>query len=114
MVISLCRIWTEDVLAFEDLTHIKVSTKGNGFVTNQSITKGQALKNKDKVEVTLSADKTDDSEDDSNATEASKNSKDESKSKDKNSKQDSSSSSKSESKDSSSSDSKKTPIAIQK
>ena len=62
----------EDVLAFEDLTHIKVSTKGNGFVTNQSITKGQALKNKDKVEVTLSADKTDDSEDDSNATEASK------------------------------------------
>ena len=100
--------WTkEDVLAFEDLTHIKVSTKGNGFVTNQSITKGQALKNKDKVEVTLSADKTDDSEDDSNATEASENSKDESKSKDKNSKQDSSSSSKSESNDSSSSDSKK-------
>ena len=33
--------------------------------------------------MTLSADKTDDSEDDSNATEASKNSKDESKSKDK-------------------------------
>ena len=38
--------WTKDVLAFEDLTHIKVSTKGNGFVTNQSITKGQALKTK--------------------------------------------------------------------
>lgn len=37
--------WTkEDVLAFEDLTKIKVSTKGNGFVTNQSISKGQIIK----------------------------------------------------------------------
>ena len=47
--------WTkEDVLAFEDLTKIKVSTKGNGFVTNQSISKGQIIKNKDKIEVSLS------------------------------------------------------------
>ena len=53
--------WTkEDVLAFEDLTKIKVSTKGNGFVTNQSISKGQIIKNKDKIEVSLSAEDTDD------------------------------------------------------
>ena len=53
--------WTkEDVLAFEDLTKIKVSTKGNGFVTNQNISKGQIIKNKDKIEVSLSAEDTDD------------------------------------------------------
>ena len=61
--------WTkEDVLAFEDLTHIKVSTKGNGFVTNQNVTKGQTLKSKDKIEVTLSADKTDENDDESDDT----------------------------------------------
>ena len=71
--------WTkEDVLAFEDLTNIQVSTKGNGFVTSQSVTKGQTLKNKDKIEVTLSAEKTDDNEDDSSDTQDDKKSKDKS------------------------------------
>ena len=95
--------WTkEDVLAFEDLTNIQVSTKGNGFVTSQSVTKGQTLKNKDKIEVTLSAEKTDDNEDDSSDTQDDKKSKDKSSSKDK-----TDTSSKSNSKNSSSSDSKK-------
>ncbi|MEQ6082039.1 penicillin-binding protein [Staphylococcus saccharolyticus] len=89
--------WTkEDVLAFEDLTNIQVSTKGNGFVTSQSVTKGQTLKNKDKIEVTLSAEKTDDNEDDSSDTQDDKKSKDKT-----------DTSSKSNSKNSSSSDSKK-------
>ena len=91
--------WTkEDVLAFEDLTNIQVSTKGNGFVTSQSVTKGQTLKNKDKIEVTLSAEKTDDNEDDSSDTQDDKKSKDKSSSKDK-----TDTSSKSNSKNSSSS-----------
>ena len=103
--------WTkEDVLAFEDLTHIKVSTKGNGFVTNQNVTKGQTLKSKDKIEVTLSADKTDENDDESDDTGSDKQSKSDDKSSDKHK---SDSSSKSDSKNSSSSDSKKTPIAIQ-
>ena len=97
--------WTkEDVLAFEDLTHIKVSTKGNGFVTNQNVTKGQTLKSKDKIEVTLSADKTDENDDESDATDSDKQSKSDDKSSDKHK---SDSSSKSDSKNSSSSDSKK-------
>lgn len=97
--------WTkEDVLAFEDLTHIKVSTKGNGFVTNQNVTKGQTLKSKDKIEVTLSADKTDENDDESDDTGSDKQSKSDDKSSDKHK---SDSSSKSDSKNSSSSDSKK-------
>ena len=36
--------WTkEDVIAFENLTNIKVNLKGSGFVSHQSISKGQNL-----------------------------------------------------------------------
>lgn len=43
--------WTkEDVIAFENLTNIKVNLKGSGFVSHQSISKGQKLTEKDKIE----------------------------------------------------------------
>ena len=49
--------WTkEEVIAFETLTQTKVTTKGSGFVSNQSVNKGQKIDKKDKVEVTLSAE----------------------------------------------------------
>ena len=68
------------------------------------------MKSKDKIEVTLSADKTDENDDESDDTGSDKQSKSDDKSSDKHK---SDSSSKSDSKNSSSSDSKKTPIAIQ-
>ena len=49
--------WTkEEVIAFETLTQTKVTTKGSGFVSNQSVNKGQKIDKKDKVEVSLSAE----------------------------------------------------------
>lgn len=46
----------EEVVAFELLTKTKVTTKGSGFVSNQSVTKGQKISSKDKIEVTLSSE----------------------------------------------------------
>ncbi|PNZ11952.1 penicillin-binding protein [Staphylococcus simiae] len=52
--------WTkEDVIAFENLTNIDVKIKGSGFVSHQSITKGQKVSDKDKLEVELSAENID-------------------------------------------------------
>ena len=49
--------WTkEEVIAFEELTNKKVTTKGSGFVSEQSITEGQKISKKDKIEVTLSSE----------------------------------------------------------
>ena len=49
--------WTkEEVIAFEKLTNTKVTTKGSGFVSEQSITEGQKISKKDKIEVTLSSE----------------------------------------------------------
>ncbi|MFP5162634.1 penicillin-binding transpeptidase domain-containing protein [Staphylococcus equorum] len=49
--------WTkEEVVAFEKLTNTKVTTKGSGFVSEQSITEGQKISKKDKIEVTLSSE----------------------------------------------------------
>ncbi|WP_426428856.1 penicillin-binding protein [Staphylococcus equorum] len=49
--------WTkEEVIAFEKLTNTKVTTKGSGFVSEQSITEGQKINKKDKIEVTLSSE----------------------------------------------------------
>lgn len=49
--------WTkEEVIAFEKLTNKKVTTKGSGFVSEQSITEGQKINKKDKIEVTLSSE----------------------------------------------------------
>ncbi|MDG0843340.1 penicillin-binding protein [Staphylococcus equorum] len=49
--------WTkEEVIAFEKLTNTKVTTKGSGFVSEQSITAGQKISKKDKIEVTLSSE----------------------------------------------------------
>ncbi|MDN6181409.1 MAG: penicillin-binding protein [Staphylococcus equorum] len=49
--------WTkEEVVAFEKLTNTKVTTKGSGFVSEQSISEGQKISKKDKIEVTLSSE----------------------------------------------------------
>ncbi|PTE43023.1 penicillin-binding protein [Staphylococcus equorum] len=49
--------WTkEEVIAFEKLTNTKVTTKGSGFVSEQSISEGQKISKKDKIEVTLSSE----------------------------------------------------------
>ncbi|MGP5091537.1 penicillin-binding protein [Staphylococcus equorum] len=49
--------WTkEEVIAFEKLANTKVTTKGSGFVSEQSITEGQKISKKDKIEVTLSSE----------------------------------------------------------
>jgi penicillin-binding protein 1 len=47
----------EDVLAFERLTDVKITTKGSGFVSKQSTSEGQKIKKNDKIEVEFSADK---------------------------------------------------------
>ncbi|MDU3988975.1 MAG: penicillin-binding protein [Staphylococcus sp.] len=52
--------WTkEDVIAFENLTNIKVNLKGSGFVSHQSISKGQKLTEKDKIDVEFSSENVD-------------------------------------------------------
>ena len=48
--------WTkEEVVAFEKMTHTKVTMKGSGFVSKQSVNKGQNIGKNDKIEVTLSS-----------------------------------------------------------
>jgi len=50
--------WTkEEVLAFETLTNTKITTKGSGFVSEQSEAKGQKVSKNDKIEVTFTAEK---------------------------------------------------------
>lgn len=49
----------DDVLAFESLTGIRVKMKGNGFVSEQSISPNTSLKDKKEVEVKLSAPQAD-------------------------------------------------------
>lgn len=49
----------DDVLAFESLTGIRVKMKGNGFVSEQSISPNTPLKDKKEVEVKLSAPQAD-------------------------------------------------------
>ena len=47
--------WTkDDVLAFQELTGINVTTKGSGYVTKQSVNNGTTLKDNSKVEIELS------------------------------------------------------------
>ena len=77
--------WTkEDILAFQELTNIKVKTTGSGFVSKQSVTQGQKLKKSDNIEVTLSAESTDGTTDESSKQSLDKSSdkKDKSKKKD--------------------------------
>src|SRR5699024_10667663 len=50
--------WTkEEVLAIETLTNTKITTKGSGFVSEQSEAKGQKVSKNDKIEVTFTAEK---------------------------------------------------------
>ncbi|MBY6181496.1 penicillin-binding protein [Staphylococcus warneri] len=80
--------WTkEDILAFQELTNIKVKTTGSGFVSKQSVTQGQKLKKSDNIEVTLSAESTDGTTDESSKQSLDKSSdkKDKSKKKESNS-----------------------------
>ena len=68
--------WTkEEVIAFENLTNTKVTTKGSGFVSNQSVTKGQQVSKNDKIEVTLSSEEVD-GESSSSSTKSTSKSKD--------------------------------------
>ena len=41
---------TDDVLAFQELTGINVTTKGSGYVTKQSVASGSTLKSNNKIE----------------------------------------------------------------
>ncbi|EKU50379.1 penicillin-binding protein [Staphylococcus massiliensis] len=51
--------WTkEQLVAFEQLTGIHVKTKGSGYVSDQSISQGQILKDDAKIEVKLEAPNT--------------------------------------------------------
>ena len=52
---------TDDVLAFQELTGINVTTKGSGYVTNQSVASGSTLKSNKKIEIELSTDDPNDS-----------------------------------------------------
>ncbi|MGU3342706.1 penicillin-binding protein [Staphylococcus succinus] len=68
--------WTkEEVIAFENLTNTKVTTKGSGFVSNQSVTKGQQVSKNDKIEVALSSEEVD-GESSSSSTKSTSKSKD--------------------------------------
>lgn len=59
--------WTkDDVLAFQELTGIDVTTKGSGYVTKQSISNGTTLKDNSKIEVELSTDDPDATSNNSN------------------------------------------------
>ncbi|MCI2802382.1 penicillin-binding protein [Staphylococcus pettenkoferi] len=53
----------EDVVAFEQLTNIKVDMKGSGYVSDQSVSQGTKVGKKDKVTVSLSAEDIDGTED---------------------------------------------------
>ena len=48
--------WTTDDVAFQELTGINVTTKGSGYVTNQSVASGSTLKSNKKIEIELSTD----------------------------------------------------------
>lgn len=52
---------TDDVLAFQELTGINVTTKGSGYVTKQSVASGSTLKSNNKIEIELSTDDPNDS-----------------------------------------------------
>ena len=96
--------WTkEDVLAFEKMTQLNINMKGSGFVTDQSVSKGQNISKNDKVTVTLNAKGLDgeSSDDDNQSSKNSSASSDGSRSNDKAENQ-SESSSKDTSKDTSS------------
>ena len=53
---------TDDVLAFQELTGINVTTKGSGYVTKQSVASGSTLKGNNKVELEFSKDDPNDSD----------------------------------------------------
>lgn len=60
MIMPDMKDWSkDDVLAFESLTGIRVKMKGNGFVSEQSISPNTPLKDKKEVEVKLSAPQAD-------------------------------------------------------
>ena len=62
--------WTkDDVLAFQELTGINVTTKGSGYVTKQSVNNGTTLKDNSKVEIELSPEDPDDTSTNTNDNE---------------------------------------------
>lgn len=66
--------WTkDDVLAFQELTGINVTTKGSGYVTKQSVNNGTTLKNNSKVEIELSPEDPDDTSTNTNDNETASN-----------------------------------------
>ena len=60
----------DDVLAFQELTGINVTTKGSGYVTKQSVNNGTTLKDNSKVEIELSPEDPDDTSTNTNDNEA--------------------------------------------
>lgn len=66
--------WTkDDVLAFQELTGINVTTKGSGYVTKQSVNNGTTLKDNNKVEIELSPEDPDDTSTNTNDNETASN-----------------------------------------
>ena len=66
--------WTkDDVLAFQELTGINVTTKGSGYVTKQSVNNGTTLKDNSKVEIELSPEDPDDTSTNKNDNETASN-----------------------------------------
>lgn len=66
--------WTkDDVLAFQELTGINVTTKGSGYVTKQSVNNGTTLKDNSKVEIELSPEDPDDTSTNTNDNETTSN-----------------------------------------
>lgn len=66
--------WTkDDVLAFQELTGINVTTKGSGYVTKQSVNNGTTLKDNSKVEIELSPEDPDDTSTNTNDNETASN-----------------------------------------
>lgn len=88
--------WTkDDVLAFQELTGINVTTKGSGYVTKQSVNNGTTLKDNSKVEIELSPEDPDDTSKNTNDS-SNKDKASSSEDKGKNNKNDTSSSSEQE------------------
>ena len=66
--------WTkDDVLAFQELTGINVTTKGSGYVSKQSVNNGTTLKDNSKVEIELSPEDPDDTSTNTNDNETASN-----------------------------------------
>ncbi|WP_210135316.1 penicillin-binding protein [Staphylococcus sp. GDX8P80P] len=66
--------WTkDDVLAFQELTGIDVTTKGSGYVTKQSVTSGTTLKDNSKAEIELSTEDPDDTSTNASANDSTSN-----------------------------------------